>query len=139
MHRREFLAMAGATLAAGVSTQAAAQAQGWPDKPVKLILPYAPGGATDLIGIARPLAVQPELPMALLASPGTARSDFELKKIGINKLDSIADLWWTQHQVQRLGAGKDPHPTYGPRRAVLHALKRDGRNILRRRRRRGSR
>ena len=49
-------------------------------------------------------------------------------------LDSIADLWWTQHQVQRLGAGKDPDPTYGPRRAVLHALKRDGRNILRRRR-----
>ena len=50
MHRREFLALAGATLAAGLSTQAAAQAQGWPDKPVKLILPYAPGGATDLIG-----------------------------------------------------------------------------------------
>jgi hypothetical protein len=72
--------------------------------------------------------------MALLASPGTARSDFELKKIGIKKLDSIADLWWTQHQVQRLSAGKDPDPTYGPRRAVLHALKRDGRNILRRRR-----
>ena len=50
MHRREFLALAGATLAAGFSTQAAAQAQSWPDKPVKLILPYAPGGATDLIG-----------------------------------------------------------------------------------------
>ena len=50
MHRREFLALAGATLAASVSTQAAAQAQSWPEKPVKLILPYAPGGATDLIG-----------------------------------------------------------------------------------------
>jgi tripartite-type tricarboxylate transporter receptor subunit TctC len=50
MHRREFLALAGATLVAGFSTQAAAQAQSWPERPVKLILPYAPGGATDLIG-----------------------------------------------------------------------------------------
>ena len=50
MHRRQFLGLAGATLAAGFSTQARSQAQGWPAKPVKLILPYAPGGATDLIG-----------------------------------------------------------------------------------------
>src|SRR6185503_16182064 len=50
MHRREFLALAGATLAAGASTKAFSQAQSWPDRPVKLILPYAPGGATDLIG-----------------------------------------------------------------------------------------
>ena len=50
MNRREFLGLAGATLAAGFSTQARSQAQGWPNKPVKLILPYAPGGATDLIG-----------------------------------------------------------------------------------------
>lgn len=91
-------------------------------------------GATDLIGIARPLALQPELPAALLASPETACSDFELKKIGIKKLDSVADLWWTQHQIQRLGAGEDPDPGYSPRRAVLDALKRDGSNILRRRR-----
>jgi tripartite-type tricarboxylate transporter receptor subunit TctC len=37
-------------LAAGLAGEAAAQAQSWPDRPVKLILPYAPGGATDLIG-----------------------------------------------------------------------------------------
>ena len=91
-------------------------------------------GATDLIGLARPLALEPELPAALLASPETARSNLQLKKIGVKKLDSIADLWWTQHQIQRLGAGKDPDPNYGARRAVFDALRRDGRNTLRRRR-----
>src|SRR5262245_61967047 len=50
MHRREFLALAGGTLAAGLSTSAWPQAPSWPERPVKLILPYAPGGATDLIG-----------------------------------------------------------------------------------------
>jgi tripartite-type tricarboxylate transporter receptor subunit TctC len=50
MHRREFLGLAGATLVAGVSTKASSQVAGWPERPVKLILPYAPGGASDLIG-----------------------------------------------------------------------------------------
>jgi tripartite-type tricarboxylate transporter receptor subunit TctC len=41
-------ALTGIVLAA--SLVSGAQSQNWPDKPVKLILPYAPGGATDLIG-----------------------------------------------------------------------------------------
>jgi tripartite-type tricarboxylate transporter receptor subunit TctC len=51
MRRRVFLAWAGVALAASCS-QAFAQAQSWPDRTVKLIVPYAPGGATD--AIARP-------------------------------------------------------------------------------------
>jgi tripartite-type tricarboxylate transporter receptor subunit TctC len=50
MRRREFLELAAAALAIGVPARALAQAPSWPDRPVKLILPYAPGGATDLIG-----------------------------------------------------------------------------------------
>ncbi|HKD57965.1 MAG TPA: tripartite tricarboxylate transporter substrate binding protein, partial [Hyphomicrobiaceae bacterium] len=46
MRRREFLGLAASTLIAGASARASA----WPERPVKLILPYAPGGATDLIG-----------------------------------------------------------------------------------------
>jgi tripartite-type tricarboxylate transporter receptor subunit TctC len=50
MLRRTFLALAGAALAASFSTAAFSQAQSWPDRAVKVILPYAPGGATDAIG-----------------------------------------------------------------------------------------
>jgi len=91
-------------------------------------------GATDLVGLARPLALEPELPAALLRDAAGTQSAFQLKAIGIKKLDSIADLWWTQHQIHLLGAGKDPDPRYGPRRAVLAALRRDGANIMRRKR-----
>lgn len=50
MHRREFLGLAGSALVTGVSSRAFAQAQSWPERTVRLILPYAPGGATDAIG-----------------------------------------------------------------------------------------
>lgn len=43
------LGLAAAALVA-IAAPHLVHAQAWPDKPVKLILPYAPGGATDLIG-----------------------------------------------------------------------------------------
>jgi tripartite-type tricarboxylate transporter receptor subunit TctC len=50
MRRRDVLGLMGGLLAAGLSAEAAAQAQSWPERTVRLILPYAPGGATDAIG-----------------------------------------------------------------------------------------
>lgn len=91
-------------------------------------------GATDLVGLARPLALEPELPATLVRDPAFTRSAFELKPVGIKKLDAIADLWWTQHQLHRMGAGNDPNPAYGARRALLSALRSNGIDILRRRR-----
>ncbi len=50
MRRREFLCLATSAFAAGFTSRASAQAQNWPERTVRLILPYAPGGATDAIG-----------------------------------------------------------------------------------------
>jgi tripartite-type tricarboxylate transporter receptor subunit TctC len=54
MLRRSLQLLSAAALTASVlgvsAPYAQAQADKWPEKPVKVILPYAPGGATDLIG-----------------------------------------------------------------------------------------
>ena len=50
MRRRTILFGLAAVVIVATAAPHLAQAQAWPDKPVKLILPYAPGGATDLIG-----------------------------------------------------------------------------------------
>lgn len=46
MDRRQLLLSAG-LIAGGLPS---ARSQGWPDKPLKLIVPYPPGGNTDIVG-----------------------------------------------------------------------------------------
>lgn len=52
MKRRDFLKLSAAAVATSgaISRTASAQAAAWPTRPVKLIIPYAPGGASDIIG-----------------------------------------------------------------------------------------
>lgn len=54
MHRRSFFILVSSALVLSVAHDIGAQAQTWPNRPVKLIVPYAPGGATD--ALARPWA-----------------------------------------------------------------------------------
>ncbi|MDX2158429.1 MAG: tripartite tricarboxylate transporter substrate binding protein [Hyphomicrobiaceae bacterium] len=55
MRRRNFLKLAAGAGAAGVLAPSIVKAQGsWPERPVKMIVPFAAGGATDLV--ARPWA-----------------------------------------------------------------------------------
>ena len=51
MRRRDFLSMGACAAVAGKATRASAQSA-WPDKPVKVIVPFAAGGGTD--AVARP-------------------------------------------------------------------------------------
>jgi tripartite-type tricarboxylate transporter receptor subunit TctC len=50
MKRRTFLKLSAAAIAGGISAPRVHAQGAWPNRPVRLILPYAPGGATDLIG-----------------------------------------------------------------------------------------
>ena len=51
LHRREVLSLAAGAVAAGTVSRASAQSA-WPDKPVKVLVPFAAGGGTDVV--ARP-------------------------------------------------------------------------------------
>src|SRR3546814_5408314 len=50
--RRSFLAAALATLACAAAPTLAQSADNYPSKAVKLVVPYPPGGATDIVGRA---------------------------------------------------------------------------------------
>ena len=54
IHRRDLL---GASLALGLGA-ASAQPQNWPSKPIRIVVPYPPGGSSDIIArsIAQPLS-----------------------------------------------------------------------------------
>lgn len=90
-------------------------------------------GAVDLVGIARPFCVQPDLPRALLASPDAAARPFRIPKLGIAAIEGQAETDWCDAQMQRIAAGQAPDLALGVRARTTGILVRDGvRAIFRR-------
>ena len=50
MKKRQFLALSGSTLFSGLTPSAAFSQAKFPDRPIKVIVPFAPGGDGDIIG-----------------------------------------------------------------------------------------
>ena len=76
------------------------------------------GGAIDLAGMARPLAVEPDLPSRLLTDPGAAARTITVAT-GSRLLDGMVVGIWYGTQLRRMGAGLDPLPGLWRIRALL--------------------
>lgn len=87
----------------------------------------------DIVGVARPVCLEPDLPKRLIKDPNTV-ARLNPIRTGIAKLDSPADLWWSNIQLRRLGAGKEPRRALTGWESIGHALVRDGINGVRRKR-----
>jgi 2,4-dienoyl-CoA reductase-like NADH-dependent reductase (Old Yellow Enzyme family) len=81
-------------------------------------------GAVDLVGVARPFCVEPELGKRLLASP-TAALTGRTRWFGPKPVQALGEMAWYSEQLQRLGRGLDPDLAMTQLGATLRHLARD--------------
>lgn len=78
-------------------------------------------GAVDVVGLARPLAVEPDLPKRILAGECERAIELELET-GIRKLDDFLEASWYQQQIQRMANGEEPDPASCRLGAIVKGL-----------------
>jgi hypothetical protein len=92
-------------------------------------------GVTDMIGIARPLAVDPDCPNKLLADNNYV-SKFVRPSTGSKALDmlSMLEITWYEYQLYRIGRGKKVNPYQNAWSAVILTFWRMGAYAFKQRR-----
>lgn len=75
-------------------------------------------GAIDVVGLARPLAVEPALPLGLLDGSRDAALEIRLA-MGSKMLDGMVQGAWYQVQLARMGRGLEPSPGVWRARALM--------------------
>ena len=93
------------------------------------------GGATDMIGLGRPLALCPDLPARLLGDPA-ATQPVPRPTTGLRVLDrmTMLDITYYEAQLARIALGQQPRPDLSAWTAALTTLRRAGLAAFRRRR-----
>jgi 2,4-dienoyl-CoA reductase-like NADH-dependent reductase (Old Yellow Enzyme family) len=86
-------------------------------------------GAVDIIGLARPITYEPDLPQRLLN--GTAEKSLVTPKtLGHKNIDDLLNSAWHQQQIARMGRGRAVRPRRTPAIALVIALLTTSRDLL---------
>lgn len=90
----------------------------------------------DLVGLARPLALDPDLPKKILSGDMNYKSSVGFVSTGIKALDamSILNITWYEQQIAYLGRGQEPNAKLNPYLSILKTFSSIGMATFRKRR-----
>lgn len=81
-------------------------------------------GELDIVGIARPFAIQPDFPNKIFAKQ-IEKIEAPITQTGIKAIDQmgIMEVLWYELQIKRLGEGKKPDEKFSLFKTMAHRIK----------------